>query len=75
MKLGIRRDELGELLGSEQLAREMIADGWLKPILEEHKLTLFSLADVSKAFSRLVAGQRPTKIVSKARKSLKAQSE
>lgn len=75
MKLGIRRDELGELLGSEQLAREMIADGWLTPILEEHKLTLFALADVAKAFARLTHGQRPAKLHSRVRKNLKAHAE
>jgi hypothetical protein len=33
--LGIRRSELGEHLGSEELARDLIAAGWIKPIIKQ----------------------------------------
>lgn len=68
MKLGIRREELGEVVGSEQLARELVADGWLKPIVQRKKLTLFSAADVAKAFERLTKGQLPARIRRQVRK-------
>lgn len=61
-RLGVRRAELRDFFGSEQLARELVADGWLKPVIQRKKLTLFAAVDVVKAFDRLVRGERPTQI-------------
>lgn len=60
--LGIRREKLAEYIGSEQIAREMIADGWLKPIVQDKGLTLFATSDIAKAFQRLKGGERPPRI-------------
>jgi hypothetical protein len=58
--LGVRREKLAELIGSETIACEMIEAGWLKPIVESHKLTLFAVSDVAKAFPRPEKdGRRP----------------
>lgn len=53
--IGIRRDKLGEYVGSERIARDMIAAGWLAPIVSQPKLVLFATSDIAKAFSRLRA--------------------
>lgn len=51
--IAVRRNQLPELIGSEQIAREIIDAGWLKPIVERHKLSLYLVADVTKAVLRL----------------------
>lgn len=67
---GIRREKLGELIGSERLAEEMIEAGWLKPIVQEKKLTLFSMVHVARAFARLESEGRP-KVTSRTLRSVK----
>jgi hypothetical protein len=56
---GIRAGQVGAMIGSEKLAQDMIAAGWIKPIVKQPHLTLYSAAHVAKAFSRLVDGELP----------------
>lgn len=57
--LGIRRDQLGAHIGSEQIVRDMIAAGWLKPIVSRSNVSIYAAAHVAQAFSRLMAGELP----------------
>lgn len=57
--LGIRAEKLGAHIGSEQLARDMVAAKWIEPIVKKPKLTLYAASHVAKAFSRLLAGELP----------------
>lgn len=61
MKLGLREHEAADAIGSRTLLREMVASGWLKPVVQRHKLTLFDSADLSKAWGRIRNGETPTK--------------
>ncbi len=57
IKLGLRPDEAAEMLGSEQIFREMVAAGWVRPVIQRHRLTLFDRAQLSAAWARLIAGE------------------
>ena len=58
-KYGLRQNEVIERVGSVQLYRQMRAAHWLKPVINQHKLVLFDAGDVAKAWSRIVAGEKP----------------
>ena len=56
----LRPDDVAAALGSAQLARQVIAAGWLTPVVRRHKLTLYDRADVIRAYARITAGEFPT---------------
>ena len=60
-KLALRPDDVDFMLGSRTLREEMLAAGWLKPVVQRHKLTLFDAAEVSKAWARILNGETPRK--------------
>lgn len=62
IRLGIRREELSGILGSEHLARELIHSGWLTPIIQRKKLTLFAMSHLAAVIERLTKRQRPPRI-------------
>lgn len=59
IKLGFRRNEAAELFGSPQLLEDMERGGWLKPVVDRHKLVLFDRGDLLRAWSRIVGGEQP----------------
>jgi len=58
-KLGYRPEETAFVLGSVQLFDEMVAGGWLKPVVNRHKLQLFDRGDISRAWVRVLNGEEP----------------
>ena len=58
-KLGLRPDEVASALGSVQLLRAMITAGWIRPVIQRHKLTLYDAGDVARAWSRILNGENP----------------
>jgi len=60
-KYGLRPSEVTSAFGSEQLFNEMRAAGWIAPVIQRHKLTLYDAGDVAKCWARVMNGERPTK--------------
>ena len=58
-KFGLRPDDVDEALGSRALRLAMVRAGWLKPVVQRHRLTIYDSADVARAWSRIVAGESP----------------
>ncbi len=61
-KLGLRPDEVDFIFGSRTLREEMIVAGWLNPVVQRHKLTLFDAAEVNRAWARILGGDTPRKL-------------
>jgi len=59
IKLGLRPDEAAEVIGSEQLFREMVSAGWLRPVVQRHKITLYDRGHVAAAWARILSGESP----------------
>ena len=59
LKLGFRRDEAADALGSVQLLEDMVRAGWLKPVVNRHKLVLFDRGDIQRVWARILAGEMP----------------
>ena len=59
LKLGFRRAEAAVAVGSGQLLDDMCRAGWLKPVVDRHKLQLFDRGDILRAWSRILAGEIP----------------
>jgi hypothetical protein len=65
---GVRRKDIGPLIGSEQIADEMVHAGWIKPIYSNDlSLAIYATEDIALAFERLRKDGRP-KVVRKPRK-------
>ena len=58
-KYGLRPAECAQAVGSPALWSEIVAAGWVKPVVDRHKLKIYSASDVAVAFSRIVAGELP----------------
>jgi hypothetical protein len=58
-KFGLRPGEAAFALGSPKILEECIAAGWLKPVIQRHKLTIFDAGDVARCWARLVGGEEP----------------
>lgn len=58
-KYGMRPGDVDEALGSQKLREEVVAAGWLKPVIQRHKLTLYNAADVARVWARILAGELP----------------
>jgi hypothetical protein len=58
-KLGMRPDDVDEVLGSRKLREEMVDAGWLRPVVRRHKLTLYDSGEVTRAWARILAGEVP----------------
>ncbi len=60
-KFGYRPDEAAALIGSPQLLVEIVQAGWLKPVMQRHKLTLYDGADIERCWTRICAGEQPAR--------------
>ena len=58
-QLGVRPEEVAVVLGSVQLFRAIVSKGWLRPVIQRHKLTLFDSGDVAKCWVRILNGEDP----------------
>ena len=58
-KRGLRPEEVAWRVGSKKLVDEMEAAGWIKAVVQRHKLKLFDAADIDRAWSRILAGELP----------------
>lgn len=68
MKLGLRRWDVDFILGSSQLAEEVIRAGWLRPAISRHKLVLYDRGDVNRVWSRILSGEQPPRVRAPGRK-------
>lgn len=64
---GVRRSNLPDTFGSEELTRRVIFHGWLKPVIQQPKLTLFDTGDVAQVWQRIRNGEVPPAIPRKPR--------
>ena len=62
LKLGLRRDEVGFMLGSPQLFDEMVAAKWVRPVINRHKLQIYDRGDVVRAWARILNGEEPPRL-------------
>ena len=58
-KFGLRPGEAAFALGSSKILEECVDGGWLKPIIQRHKLTLFDAGDLARCWARILAGEVP----------------
>jgi hypothetical protein len=59
LKLGFRPEEAAFIVGSPQLWQEMVAAGWVRPVVHRHKLLLYDRGDISRAWARILSGEQP----------------
>ena len=59
MKLGYRPDEAAGVVGSTKLFDDMVANGWLKPVIQGKRLTLYDAGDIVKCWGRILKGEKP----------------
>ena len=60
-KLGYRPADVQALFGSIQIYRDTVEAGWLKPIIQRKRLTVFDRADVLRVWERIRRGEYPPK--------------
>lgn len=58
-KYGFRPPEAAYAFGSQKLLEEFVAAGWLKPVIQRHKLTLYDRGDIAACWARIVNGEIP----------------
>lgn len=56
--VALRRKQLADFFGSEQLARDIIKKGLLKPVLKSGNMSLFDTADATAAYVRFKASEQ-----------------
>jgi len=59
-KYGFRPQEAAFALGSEKLLEECVEAGWLKPIIQRHKLTLYDRGHIASCWARILGGETPS---------------
>ena len=62
IKYGFRPREAANAIGSEGLFRRIVADGWIKPIVQQHKITIYDGNDVEACMDRLRSGELPNPV-------------
>lgn len=60
-KLGYRPTDVQVLFGSVQIYRDVVEAGWLKPIIQRKRLTVFDRSDVLRVWERIRRGEYPPK--------------
>jgi hypothetical protein len=65
VQYGLRPPQVAEALGSPEIARRVVSHGWLKPVLQQKKLTLFDAGDVALVWQRIRNGEVPPPIARK----------
>ena len=68
MKHGYRPDEAAAVVGSMQLLKEFVAAGWLKPVVQRHKMTIYDFSDIAKCWQRVKSGDLPPPLKRASRK-------
>ena len=63
LKYGYRPPEAADLLGSKQLLAECVAAGWIKPVIQRKKMTLFAGVHLTVCWARILDGEMPPRIV------------
>ncbi|MDC3255079.1 hypothetical protein OAV21_01615 [bacterium] len=58
-RLGLRPPEVVRILGSEQIFHEVCEVGWLQPVVQRHRLTLYDANAVKRVWRRIVSGEDP----------------
>lgn len=58
-KLGYRPTEVQTLFGSVQIYRDVVEAGWLKPIIQRKRLTVYDRTDVLRVWERIRRGEYP----------------
>jgi hypothetical protein len=61
-KYGFRPQEAAFALGSEKLLEECVDAGWLKPIIQRHKLTLYDRGHIASCWARILDGEVPIEV-------------
>ena len=51
--------ELPKVFRSQKLARRLIKHQWLAPVVKQHRLVLYDVADVEAVWERLKRGEIP----------------
>jgi hypothetical protein len=62
IQYGLRPPHLTTAFGSTEIARRVVFHGWLKPVLQQKKLTLFDSGDVAQVWQRIRNGEVPPPI-------------
>lgn len=62
VQYGLRPPQVAEALGSPEIFRRVVFHGWLTPVLQQKKLTLFDSGDVAKVWQRIRNGEVPLPI-------------
>lgn len=65
IKYGVRRKEAIDRIGSRLLFDQMVAAGWIAPVVKKHRLSLFDAADIAKCWARIRNGEVPPAIETK----------
>lgn len=55
----LRQDDAARYVGCEGMLKRFVEAGWLKPIVQRKRLTLYRRADLDACCSRLDAGEFP----------------
>lgn len=61
-KLGYRPPDVQALFGSVQIYRDVVEAGWLKPVIQRKRLTVFDRADVLRVWERIRRGEYPKSV-------------
>lgn len=59
LKCGYRPAEAADFLGSSELLERMKAAGWIKPVVNEHKLVIYDGSALAKCWARVCGGELP----------------
>lgn len=59
MSFGLRPEKAAAEIGSKQLLDECVAAGWIKPVVQRHKLTLYDYTALAKCWARIAGGELP----------------
>ena len=53
----VRPEQATLILGSVELVHDLVAAGWLRPVISRKRLTLYSVVDLQGCVARLQAGE------------------
>lgn len=56
----MRRPDAGAYVGTSQLLARMEQAGWVRPVINEHKMTFYDLRQLDRCVDRLAAGDLPS---------------
>jgi len=57
--LGLTTEDAGKMVASPQLFEHMIMAGWIKPVVNRHRLRLWDVEDVKTCWARIRLGNYP----------------